>query len=171
MPGLGRDYHKMCPIFNWDTRLGGVLFPYFPLAQLQTADSLQYANLDGSASAILARVRFPFPVEFITCDAIACSDDQGVKSAAATAEPVLHMTYGTAGLASIDAGTEIAVITCEGAGAIGKVWAGTTTKARISTTQEIIVALKTAAATSSTSTCQDGGAVIRMWLAQINSPQ
>lgn len=164
---LGRDYKDVCPVFNWDK--GGVLFPYFPLAQQQTASNLQYANLDGSASAILARVKFPFPVEFITCDAIAVSDDGGVKAAAASAEPVLHMVYGTAGLASIDAGTEIALISCTGAGAIGKVWAGTTTKTRLETTEEIIVALKTAAA-SGTSGNQDGGAVIRMWLAQINSP-
>ena len=166
---MGRDFNKQLPVFNWLDD-GGVLFPYFPLSQLQTDANLRYANFDGSASAILARVKFPFPVYFVTCDAIAVSDDQGVKSAVATAEPVLHMTYGTAGLVSIDAGTEIALITCDGAGAIGKVWAGTTTPTRLETTEEIIVALKTAAATSSTSTCQDGGGVIRMWIAQINTP-
>lgn len=166
---MKRDFDRQLPIFNWRDD-GGVLFPYFPLQQQQTASNLQYANFDGSASAILARVTFPFPVWLVTCDAIAVSDDQGVKSATATAEPVLHMTYGTDGLASIQAGTEIVLITCGGAGAIGKNWAGTTTPTRIETTEEIIVALKTAALTSSTSTCQDGGATIRMWLAQINSP-
>jgi hypothetical protein len=166
---MPRDFDRQLPIFNWKDD-GGVLFPYFPISQLQTDANLRYANFDASASAVLARVKFPFPVYFVTCDAIAVSDDQGVKSGAATIEPILHMVYGTAGLVSIDAGTEIALITCDGAGAIGKVWEGTTTPTRVETTEEIIIALKTAAAGDSTSTLYDGGGVIRMWLAQINTP-
>ena len=166
---LGRDYDKQLPALNWNTRNGGILFPYFPLQQGHQADMLQYVNLDGTASVILARIKFPFPVAFITCEAFAVSDDGGLKAAASTVESVIHFTYGTAGLASMDAGTSIALISCDGAGAIGTVWDGTTTKTRIETTQEILMALKTAAV-GATSGNEDGGAVVRMWFAQINAP-
>ena len=169
MAGLGRDYDKMCPIFNWNTRKGGVIFPYFPLQQGQQADQLDYINLDGSASAILARVRFPMPVTLLTCDAFAVSDDQGVKAGASSTEALIHMVKGTYELASIDAGTELVLLTCDLSGPVGKVWGGITTKTKLETTEEIIVALKTAAA-GGTSGNEDGGAIVRMWFAMVNAP-
>ena len=166
---LGRDYDKLCPIFNWNTRSGGVLFPYFPMSLGQAASNAAYIDLDASASTIFARVRFPMRVRFLTCEAFACSDDQGVKTGAASTEPVIAINYGTASLASVDAGTEIATITCDASGGIGDRWAGTTTATTIETTQELIVHLKTAAS-SSTSNLTYGGAVPVLWFALINTP-
>jgi len=166
---LKRDFHKACPIFDWEYRDAGVLFPYYPLALGQSDGQAQYIDLDGSASAIHARIRFPMKVRLITCEAFAVSDGQGLKAAAATTEPVIALAYGTAALASIDAGTSIAVLTCSGSGAIGDRWTGTTTPTTIETTQELIVHLKTAAS-SGTSANQDGGAVPVLWFAVTNAP-
>jgi len=163
------DYDKQCPLFNFSTRSNGVLFPYFPMSLGQAASNLTYINFDGSASTIHARVRFPMKVRLITCEAFGVSDDVATKGGAASTEPVIGLVYGTAGLASIDAGTSIAVITCDATGAVGKVWAGTTTPTTIETTQEIIVHLKTAAA-SGTSANIDGGAVPVLWFAVVNAP-
>ena len=40
---LKNDYNNLCPIFNWNTKSGGVLFPFF--VQPTSAD---YVDLDGS---------------------------------------------------------------------------------------------------------------------------
>lgn len=165
---MANDYNEAHPIFNWEAR-GGLLYPYFPLSDGQQASNRANIDLDGSASVILARIRFPFPIWLMTCDAFAVADANGAKTAAASTEPIIHMTYGPDGLASIEAGTEIVLITCDGAGAVGKDWKGTTTPTRIDVTDEIILALKTAAS-SATSSKADGAAVVRMWIAQINSP-
>jgi hypothetical protein len=162
------EYQKQCPIFNWETKNNGVLFPYFPMALGQAASNLPYVDLDATASTIHARVRFPMKVRFMTCEAFACSDDAATKGGAASAEPVIGIVYGTAGLASVDAGTSIAVITCDGTGDVGTKWSGTTTETTIETTQELIVHLKTAAA-SATSANQDGGASVIMWFAVVNA--
>lgn len=165
---LGSDYKDVCPVFDFRAG-GGVLFPYFPLALGQAAGNAAFINLDATASAIFGRVRLPFKARLITCQAFAVSDDQGLKGAAASTEPVLGLVYGTAPLASIDAGTSIAVITCDATGDIGHVWTGTTTPTDLATTQEVIVHLKTAAA-SATSANQYGGAVPVLWFAIANSP-
>jgi len=133
---LGSSYDNLCPIFDFKNG-GGVLFPYFPMDLGQT--NLTYINLDGSASAIHARVRLPIAGRLITCEALAVSDDQGVKTAVATAEPVIGINVGTYPLASIDAGTEISTITCNGSGPVGKRWAGSTTATDVTTAQELIV--------------------------------
>lgn len=163
------DYDKSCPLFDFNNASGGVLFPYYPLQLGQGASNASTIDLDGSASAIFARITFPMKVRLITCQAFAVSDAQGLKAAAASTEPVLALCYGTDGLASIDAGTEIATITCSGAGAIGTTWSGTTTATTIETTEELILHLKTAAA-SGTSANQDGGATVVLWFAVVNSP-
>lgn len=165
---LGTDYDGLCPLFDFDNG-GGVLFPYYPMALGQAASNLGYIDLDGSASVIHARVRVPMPSRLITCEAFACSDTTATKAATATAEPVLGVVIGTYPLASIDAGTSIAVISCTGTGDVGVKWAGTTTATDVATTQELIVHLKTAAA-STTSANQDGGAVPVLWFAAVNSP-
>lgn len=168
---LGRDYDRMCPIFNWNTRAGGVLFPYYPLALGQIASNAPFINFDGAdTSSILARCRFPMRVRLITCEVYPVSDDQGLKTGAATAEPIIAVAYGTIGLASAGAGTDIAVITCDGSGALSDHWAGTTTATTIETTQELAVYLKQAAATSGASGLADGGGSVVLWLALANAP-
>lgn len=166
---LNRDYNKACPIFDWEYKDAGVLFPYFPLALGQADGNARYIDLDATASGIYARFRLPMKVRFLTCEAFACSDNQGLKAAAASTEAVLAINYGTASLASIDAGTQIAVITCSATGAIGKRWAGTSTPTTIETTHELIVHLKTAAS-SATSNKTYGGAIPVLWFALCNSP-
>jgi hypothetical protein len=165
---LGADFNNACPLFDYANG-GGVLFPYYPMSLAQAASNAAYINLDATASTIFARIKLPMKSRLITCEAFACSDDQGTKGAAATTEPIIGISYGTADLASVDAGTSIAVITCDATGAIGKRWAGTTTETTIETTEEVIVHLKTAAS-SGTSANQDGGAVPVLWFASVNSP-
>jgi hypothetical protein len=162
------EYQKQCPIFNWDTKNNGVLFPYFPLQLAQADGNLKYINFDGSASTIHARVRFPMKVRFMTCQAFACSDEIGYKTGPATVEPVIGFVHGTAPLASIDAGTSIAILTCDGSGSIGDSWSGTTTETTVNTTEEIIVHLKTAA-DASVSSRMFGGATVVMWFAVVNA--
>lgn len=165
----GSRYDKKCGLFDPINRAHGVMFPYFPMSLGQASNAASTIDLDGSASVIHARVKLPFTAYLVTCEAFAVSDDQGLKTGAASAEPVIGIVYGTDGLASIDAGTSIAAISCTGAGTIGTTWAGTTTPTVIEPTDEIIVHLKTAAA-SATSAFQDGGAVPVLWFAQLNSP-
>ena len=166
---LNTEFQNQSPIFNWETRDGGVLFPYYPMSLGQAASNAAYINFDATASTLYARVRLPMKARLMTCEVFAVSDDQGVKGAAASTEPVIAVNYGTAGLASIDAGTEIALITCDGSGAIGDKWNGTTTQTTIETTQELLVHLKTAAV-SATSANKDGGGVPVLWFAYVNAP-
>jgi hypothetical protein len=168
MMASNTTYDKINRLFN-PVEGRGIVFPYFPMALGQAATNSVYINLDGTASTIHARVRLPMTAYLVTCEAFACSDDQGVKTGAASTEPVIHVVYGTSPLASIDAGTEIATITCDLSGAIGDKWSGTTTMTMIVPTQELIVALKTAAA-SGTSGLKDGGATPVLWFAAINAP-
>ncbi len=165
---LGSNFSDLCPLFDYANN-GGVLLPYFPMSLGQAASNLGYIDLDGSASTIQARVRLPMASRLITCEAFAVSDSTATKAATASTEPVLGVVIGTYPLASIDAGTSIAVITCGATGDIGVVWAGTTTETDVATTEELIVHLKTAAS-SGTSANEDGGAVPVLWFAAINSP-
>jgi hypothetical protein len=164
---LATDYDKLCPIFNWSTKDGGVLFPFtiHPMA-------LDYVDFDGAdLSTILGSFVAPFKCRLITAQVMAVNDATGAKSGAATAEPVIGIVYGTnSPLATAAAGTSCGVITCDGAGAVGKMWSGTTDKTTIAEGQEVAIYLKTAAATSSTSTLQDGGGVVTLWFAHANSP-
>ena len=163
---LATDYDKLCPIFNWNTKDGGVLFPFtiHPLA-------LDYVDFDGAdLSAILGSFVAPFKCRLITAQVTAVNDANGAKAGAATAEPVIGIVYGTnTPLATSEVGTSCGVITCDGAGAVGKVWGGTTDATTITEGQEVAVYLKTAGAATDT-TMQDGGGVVTLWFAHANSP-
>jgi hypothetical protein len=170
---LGRDYDKACPIFNFSTRDAGVIFPFVITAIDNAATPLPYIDFSGTdLSTILARFKLPFKSRVITCQAIGCSDGQGLKTGAATAEPIITIGYGTSVLGSGEASTTIAIITCDGAGPFGTVWtpgAGTT-QVTLDEGQEIVAYLTTTAATSDASGLADGGARVVIWLAQANSP-
>jgi hypothetical protein len=172
---LGRDYDKACPIFNFSTRDAGVIFPVTLTDFNSTgAQALDYVNLDGAdTSTVLFRFKLPMKMRLITCQAYAIADDGGAKSGAATTEPIIGISYGTAPLGSAaDTGTSLALITCSGAGAYGVVWVpgGGTTQVTLEAGQEIVAYLNTAAAGDSTSTLYDGGAKVVLWFAQANSP-
>ena len=128
-----------------------------------------FIDFDGSASDVFAFVKFPMKVRVVTCEAFAVSCDQGVKAAAATTEPVIAIAHGTADLTTAAPGTEIAEITCNGAGAVGKKWSGTTTPTTVDKDCELSVYLKTAGS-SATSGNIDGGCVPVLWFAIINAP-
>ncbi len=158
-------YDSSSPLFNYADGKG-VLFP-FELC-MHTADN--YIDLDGAdTSTILGTFVAPYDCALITAQAYACVDGQGAKAAAASTEPVIGLAYGTNPLATAAAGTSCGVITCDGAGAACKKWAGTTDQTAISEGQEISAYLKTAAA-SATSGNQDGGAKVKLWIAIRNSP-
>ena len=164
----GSDFNVLCPLFDFNNG-GGVLFPYFPMDLGQAASNLTYIDLDGSASGIHARVRFPMEVQLITCEAFATSNATALKDATASTEPEIGIVFGTSPLASVDAGTSIAIITCTGTGDIGAKWAGTTTATNVASTQELIIHLKTASV-SATSANTEGGAVPVLWFAATNAP-
>ena len=165
--GLASDFNALCPLFDFNNS-GGVLFPYFMTVSdtaLNNRIDLDHANL----SLCFGKAKFGWDVRLVTVEAFACSDGAAVKSATATAEAVISFRYGSS-VTTIDDGTEFAVITCDGSGPVGKRWGGTTTATTISSGQEIAVFLKQAAATSSTSTCQDGAAQVVLWFAVVNAP-
>jgi hypothetical protein len=169
---LGRDYDKACPIFNFSTRDAGVLFPFSLTAITSSTTEYNRIDLDGADnSVVLARVLIPFRCRVITCQAYACSDANGAKSAAASTEPIITIGYGTSPLASGEAATTIATITCDGAGAFGSIWTpgDGTTQVTLEATQEIVAYL-TRTAASSTSAKADGAAKIVVWVAQANAP-
>ena len=163
---LATTFDNLCPLFDFSNG-GGVLFPYYPMALGQAASNLGYIDLDGTASTIQARVRVPMASRLITCEAFAVSNATALKGASASTEPVLGINIGIYPLASVDAGTEIATITCDATGDIGKRWSGTTTPTDVATTQELMVHLKTASA-SATSANTEGGAVPVLWFAAVN---
>jgi hypothetical protein len=169
---LGRDYDKACPIFNFSTRDAGVIFPFVLTALGSATTPIPFIDLDGAdLSTVLARFKVPFRCRVITCQAYACSDANAVKSAAASAEPIITIGYGTSVLGSGEAATTIAIITCDGSGAFGTVWvpgAGTT-QVTLEETHEVVAYLTTQAA-SATSTKADGGARVVLWVAQANAP-
>ena len=163
---LKNDYNNLCPIFNWNTKSGGVLFPFF--VQPTSAD---YVDLDGAdTSTILGSFVAPAKCRLLTAQCYAVADGQGSKAAAASTEAIVGLVYGTnTPLATAGAGTSCGVITCDGAGAVGKVWSGTTDETTISAAQEVAVYLKQAAA-SATSANQDGGVKVVLWFAIANAP-
>jgi hypothetical protein len=160
------DYDKLCPLFNWNTKSNGVLFP-FPVHCGETG----YIDLDSAdLSTVLGSFELPFKARLVTAVADATSDGQGWKAAAASTEPVLGIVYGTNPLATAGAGTSIGVITCDGAAATGSVkWNGTTTATTLTAGQEVGVYLKTAGS-SATSANADGGARVVLWFAVTNAP-
>ena len=166
---LGSNYNTYDPLFDFNNN-GGVLFPYFPMSLGQGEAAVSYIDFSGSASDVFAFISFPMRVRLVTCEAFAVSDGQATKSAACTVEPIIGIGYATADLTTAAPGTEIAEITCDLTGDIGKRWAGTTTATTISTDCQLSIYLKTAAATSSTSTLADGGCVPVLWFAVVNSP-
>lgn len=167
---LGRDYDKACPLFNFSTRDGGVMFPFVLTG---AAGALDYVDLDGAdASTAVAAFKLPFKARVITCQAYAVPDGQGSKAAAASTEPVITIAYTAATtLTTVDSATALALITCSGAGAIGAVWTpGDGTTATTLEEGYWIAAYMTTAAVSATSANVDGGAKIVIWLAQANAP-
>jgi hypothetical protein len=169
---LGRDYDKACPLFNFSTRDGGVLFPFFLTDNTSSTTETTRIDLSGAdLSTVLARVMIPFRCRVITCQAYAVADANGAKAAAASAEPVITIGYGTAPLGSGEAATTIAIVTCDGAGAFGSIWtpgAGTT-QVTLNGSQEIVAYLTTQAV-SATSANADGAARVVVWVAQANAP-
>lgn len=169
---LGRDYDKMCPMANFSTRNGGIIFPFI-LSAANNALADTYIDLDGAdASTAVAAMKMPFKGRVITCQAYACPDGQGSKAAAASTEPVITIAYcASTDLVTVDIATVLAAITCTGAGTMGAVWtasAGTT-----ATTIEEghwLAAYLTTAAVSATSANVDGGAKVIVWIAQANAP-
>ena len=88
---LENDYDKLCPIFNWNTKDGGVLFPFAiqPMA-------LDYIDLDGAdTSTVLGSFVAPAKCRLITIQAYAVNNATGAKAAAASTEPVIGVMYGT----------------------------------------------------------------------------
>jgi len=171
---LGRDYDKACPIFNFSTRDAGVMFP-FVITDIDNATTpLPYINFDGASQVnILARFKLPFRARVITCQAIACSDNAAVKGGACTTtEPIISIGYGTPVLASGSLATNLALITCDGAGPFGTVWTPSagTTQTTLEEGQEIIAYLSQVAAHSAASANIDGGARVIVWLSQVNAP-
>jgi hypothetical protein len=149
----------------------GIVFPYFPMTLGQASGNQSWIDLDGTASTIQARFRLPMTAYLVTCEMWAVSDGQGLKTAAASIEPVVAINYGTAPLASVDAGTEIVTITCDATGDIGTKWSGGTTLTMIVPTQELIIHMKTQAGKGGgASGTVDGGAVPVLWFAAINAP-
>ena len=169
---LPSNYDTLNDLFDWKQG-AGVLFPYFPMDLGQAASNLAYIDFDGTASAVHARISFPMRVRLVTCEAVSVSDATAIKGGACTtAEPIIGITYGVAPLASMAHAnaTEIGLITCDGAGVIGKRWKGTTTPTTISTTHEVVVWLKTAAEHNAASANMDGGCVPILWFAVVNAP-
>jgi hypothetical protein len=169
---LGRDYDKACPIFNFSTRDGGVLFPFALTEITSETTNANRIDLDGAdLSTVLARFKLPMKCRIITCQAYAVSDANGAKAAAATVEPIITIGYGTAPLGSGEAATTIAIITCDGAGVFGSVWSpgAGTTQVTLEAGQEIVAYLTTQAV-SATSANADGAARIILWVAQANAP-
>jgi hypothetical protein len=170
---LGRDYDKACPIFNFSTRDAGVIFPFVLTAIGSATTPIPYIDFSGSDnSVVLARFRLPFKARVITCQAYACSDDAAAKAAAATTEPIITIGYGAfATIGASALATNIAIITCDGAGPFGTVWvpgAGTT-QVTLDEGQEIVAYLTTTAV-AATSANMDGGARVVLWIAQANAP-
>jgi hypothetical protein len=168
------DYDMKCPIFNYSTKDNGVLFPIVITGMGNSSTGLlDYINLDGAlTSTILARFKLPMRMRLITCQAMAVADDGGLKSGAATTEPVIAVGYGTSVLGSAGLGTDLALITCSGAGTYGTTWipGSGTTQVTVAAGQEIYAYLKTAAAGDSTSSLYDGGAKVVLWFAAVNAP-
>lgn len=169
---LGRDYDKACPIFNFSTKDAGVIFPFMLTNNTSATTETTRIDLSGAdLSTVQARLKMPMKCRVITCQAYAVADGNGAKAAAASAEPIITIGYGTAPLGSGEAATTIAIITCDGAGAFGAVWtpgAGTT-QVTLDEGQEIVAYLTTAAA-SATSANADGAARVVVWVAQANAP-
>lgn len=163
---LGNDFDKLCPLFDCVNSTGGVVFPYHVRAAQTGHD-----GFDLSTASIDVVFKIPFPVRLITCFAYAGSDDQGLKTGAATTEPIIGVSYAASAAATFNSagdGTEIAVITCENTGDLGTTWVGTTTATNIEALAPIAVYVKTAAATDSG--LIDGAGIVTLWFAALNAP-
>jgi hypothetical protein len=163
---LGSDFDKLCPLFDCVNSTGGVIFPYrVPAAQSG------HEGFDLSTASVDMIFRFPFPVRLITCIGYAVSDDQGLKTGAATTEPIIGISYAASAAATFNSagdGTEISTMTCDLTGDIGSYWVGTTTATNIEAMAPIAAYVKTAAATDSG--IIDGAAVVDLWFAVLNAP-
>jgi hypothetical protein len=164
---LKTSFDNLSPIFNYNEKAGGVLFPF---TMITTAPTTRYLDLDSSElKAIVGTFVAPYDCALVTAHAYAVSDGEGAKDATASAEPVIGLVYGTNPLATVDVGTSCGVITCDGAGAIGTVWKGTTNLTTLAEGQEVGAYIKTQGA-SATSANEDGGAVVVLWIAAANAP-
>lgn len=159
-----KDVKYAMPVFNPETN--GVYWPFH-----MCMSEPGYINLDGAdLSTILgAYSQPPVTMECISVDCIAVADGQGAKGGAASAEPVVRIVHGTATLASGEAGSTIVDITCTGAAPAGTKWSGSTTRFTIAPTEMVAAYLQTAAA-SATSTNQDGGAIVVLYMQPLSTP-
>jgi hypothetical protein len=171
---LGRRYDKACPIFNYSTRDAGVLFPFVLTEVSSAATTIPYIDFSGTLlTTALARLKLPFPARVITCQAIAVSDANGLKTDAAATEPIITIGYGTNPVGSVALATIISTITCDGAGPFGTVWtpgAGTT-QVTLEAGQELCAYLNTAVISGGASGLADGGAKVIVWIAQANATE
>ena len=164
---LDKDYDRLCPIFNWNDRGGGVIFPV-----TVQCEQYGYVNLDGAdLSTVLGAITPIQKMRLISMQAVACADDQGTKAATASAEAEIKIIHGTSPLTSAGAGSLVNTITCGATGIPGKVWTpGTsTTPLTVASTEQIGIYLSQTAA-SATSANEDGGAYIVLWFAAVNAP-
>lgn len=160
-------YRDLCPLFDERNAGSGVIHPFYvPGPANATSTGL---DLDSSDDIT---VKFPFKIRLVTCTAIAVADAQGLKTGAASTEPILAVTYAASASATWNSagdGTEIALITCDGTGDYGKVWTGTTTATDIEAMAPIGVYVKTAGS-SATSGNIDGLAMVILWYSQLSGP-
>lgn len=164
---LATDFNKNCPLFDWEFAGGGVLFPFV------MRSTLPYIDLDGgvTSGAPAHILQAPCKMRLVTCYAYAVADATGLKAAAASTEPVITVRHNSSTAGSIEAGSIVALITCDGAGAYGNIWtpgAGTT-QVTLEAGDTLWAYLSTAAV-SATSANVDGGAAIVLWLASVNAP-
>ena len=173
---LASDYNALCPLFDFGNS-GGVVFPFvIPAADYTTRVTWGGAiDLDGGdTSSIMCRFRPIMDLRVISCQIMSAEDADGnTKGGTASIEPVITFGYGTAPLASGEESTTINAVTCIATGDAGTVWGpGTsTTPVTISSTQEIVVYLTTAAAEGSWPSSRGHGAGIPIvWFAHVNAP-
>jgi hypothetical protein len=166
---LNTRYDNQSPIFNYNERSGGVLFPF---QMVTTGATTDYLDLDSAdLSTIVGTFVAPYACALVTAQAYAVSDAEGAKSAASTVEPTIGLVYGAnTPIATVDVGTSCGVISCIGAGPIGTVWAGTTDLIELTEGQEVGAYIKTQAASSEASGPTDGGAIVVLWVAIANAP-
>lgn len=167
------NYDKLCPIFDYASS-GGVLFPYLMHSQIPGA--VNYIDFDGGVGSLAtAPLMFiaPFAMRLITCQAVAVKDDANWKSAACSIEPKLVVRHNATVGSSLGTGSLVATITCDLTGDIGTHWTpgSGTTEVELAAGDNLVAYLSTAASKGSgASATQDGGAVVVLWFAAVNTP-
>ena len=166
------NFDKLCPIFDYSSQ-GGVLFPYVMHSAIPAA--VDYLDFDGGAgSAATAPLMFiaPFAMRLITCQAVAVKDDQGWKGAACTVEPIVVVRHNMTTGSTTATGSLVATITCDLTGDMGTQWTpgSGTTQVELAAGDNLVAYVSTIAAGDAASTNQDGGALVVLWFAAVNTP-